>query len=136
MIRNFFADSMLEGLMNDFSSNRALRPLMSTDVKEFEAGYELAIELPGFGKDDIKAELKDGYLTVSAEKKSEEENAENGKYLRRESFTGSCSRSYYVGHRVNREDIKAKFENGVLVLLVPKPQNNLSEADRYIAIEG
>jgi len=141
MMRNIFGDAMLDEFFNDFTrpmkDTRKVNPVMSTDIKEFENGYELAIDLPGFKKEDVKAELKNGYLTVSAERKSEEENAENGRYLRRESFRGTCSRTFYVGERVKQEDIKARFENGLLIIAIPKPQPEIpDESKRYIAIEG
>lgn len=95
------------------------RGAMRTDIKESESGYELAVDMPGFEKKDISVTLKDGYLTVEAKRDEKEENGKN--YLRRErSF--SCSRSYYVGDNIEQEDVKAKYDNGVLSLSVPKKQ--------------
>ena len=92
---------------------------MRTDIKENENGYELAVDMPGFDKKDIGVTLKDGYLTIEAKKEDKEE--EGKKYLRRErSF--SCSRSFYVGDNITEEDVKAKYDNGVLKLEVPKKQ--------------
>ena len=112
--------------------------LMKTDIKEMKDGYELEIDLPGFKKDEVTAELKDGYLTVSAETNTKkDEKAEDGKYIRRERYSGSCSRSFYVGDAVTEEDIKAKFENGTLKMLVPKKEEQKAvENKKYIAIEG
>ena len=99
--------------------------LMKTDVKDTEHGYEITMNLPGVKKEDVKAALKDGYLTISAtsDSKKEEKN-DKGQYIRRERYTGSCSRSFYVGDAVTEEDIKAKFENGTLKMLVPKKPSN------------
>ena len=95
--------------------------LMTTDVKDTDKGYEVTMNMPGVKKEDVKAELKDGYLTVSAETNTKkDEKAEDGKYIRRERYSGSCSRSFYVGDSVKQEDIKAKFEDGTLKLFVPK----------------
>ena len=113
--------------------------LMKTDIKEKKDGYELEIDLPGFKKDEVTAELNDGYLTVSAAKglDQDEQEKETGKYIRRERYTGSCSRSFYVGDAVTEEDIKAKFENGTLKMLVPKKEEQKAvENKKYIAIEG
>ena len=96
---------------------------MRTDIKETENGYQLDVEMPGLDKKDIKISLENGYLTVSAEKSSrEEENKDkNEKYIRKE-CTVSCSRSYYVGDDIERENVKAKYDNGMLTLTVPKSQ--------------
>ena len=107
-------------------------------MKESDAGYEIGIELPGYKKEDVKAELKDGNLTISASTNTEnDEKDENGKYIRRERFSGSCSRSFYVGEAVEQEDIKAKFEDGVLKVFVPKKEvKPVVEEKKYITIEG
>ena len=114
--------------------------IMKTDVKEFETGYELDISLPGYKKEDIQAELKDGYLTISAEtsKNSDQKDEATGTYIRRERYFGSCSRSFYVGEEIKQEDVKAKFEDGVLKLSVPKVEAKKAEIEekKLIAIEG
>lgn len=112
--------------------------LMQTDVEENEKGYELTMNLPGVKKEDIKGELKDGYLILSASSESsKEEKDKEGKFIRRERYCGSCSRSFYVGEGISREDIKAKFENGVLKLSIPKKEEKPAiEESKYIAIEG
>ena len=144
---SIFGENLFDGFFNDFDfawpEKRHPRPMhapeiMKTDVKESETGYDLAIDLPGYKKEDVKATLKDGYLTISGETNTnQEEKDENGKYIRRERYYGSCSRSYFVGKDVKQEDIKAKFENGTLKVFVPKkealPQK---EEDHFIAIEG
>ena len=112
--------------------------IMKTDVKENADGFELDIDLPGYDKSNVNAELKDGYLTVSAETNKEtEDKDENGKYIRRERYFGSCKRSFFVGEDITEEDIKAKFENGVLKISVPKKEAKPKvEEKKYIAIEG
>lgn len=112
--------------------------LMKTDIKETDAGYELTIDLPGFKKDDVTAELKDGYLSVSASTNSEsEQKDEQGTFVRKERFSGKCSRSFYVGEDISEDDIKAKFEDGLLKIAVPKKeQPEEEETKKVIAIEG
>ena len=111
--------------------------VMKTDIKENDKGYELDVDLPGYKKEDVKAELKDGYLTISASNdNTKEEKDEDGKYIRKERYTGSVSRSFYVGKYVTEEDIHAKFENGILKLSVPKVDAPKVEENKYISIEG
>lgn len=109
--------------------------LMRTDVLENENGYEVRIDLPGFKKEDVKAQLKDGYLTITATRESKTEDKKE-KYLRRERYMGSVSRSFYVGETLTEEDIKAKFEDGILKIALPKKELQKVKEDRYIAIEG
>ena len=112
--------------------------LMRTDIKETDGGYELTIDLPGFKKDDVQAELKDGYLTINAQTQSESEDKdEEGTYVRKERFSGKCSRTFYVGDDIEEDDIKARFEDGVLKIDVPKKQEQPKlEEKKTIAIEG
>ena len=112
--------------------------LMRTDIKETDGGYELVIDMPGFKKDDVQAELKDGYLTINAQTQGESEDKdEQGTYVRKERFSGKCSRTFYVGDDVEEDDIKAKFEDGVLKIAVPKKQEQPKlEEKKTIAIEG
>ena len=112
--------------------------LMSTDIKDTDGGYEVTMNLPGVKKEDVKAELKDGYLTINASSNSsKDEKDDNGHYIRRERYSGSCSRSFYVGDQVTEADIKAKFEDGTLKLLIPKKEEKPAvEEKKYIAIEG
>lgn len=112
--------------------------LMRTDVKETESGYDVSIDMPGVKKEDVKAELTDGYLTISASvnQDNDEKDAE-GRYIRRERYSGSFSRSFYVGEDVTQEDIKARFEDGTLKLSVPKKEQQPQvDEKKYIAIEG
>lgn len=111
--------------------------MMKTDVKETESGYQVAVEMPGYDKSEISVELDKGYLTITAAKGlDKDEKDENGKYIRRERYAGSMQRSFYVGESVKQEDIKAKYENGVLTLGVPKEDTQKIQQNRYIAIEG
>ncbi len=112
--------------------------LMKTDVKEKDGNYEVDIDLPGFKKEDIKAKLENGYLTVSATQTvNNDEKDEDGKYIRQERYNGSMSRSFYVGENVTQEEIKAKYEDGILKLTVPKKDNKAAVEDKkHIAIEG
>ena len=94
--------------------------VMKTDVKETDTGYEVDIDLPGFKKDEINAQLDNGYLTISAAKGlDKDEKDKKGKYIRKERYAGAMSRSFYVGEGVTQEDIKAKYEDGILRLSVP-----------------
>lgn len=106
---------------------------MRTDIKETEKEYQLEIEMPGFKKEEIKIGLENGYLTVGAEKSASEENEETAKYLRRECRV-SCQRSYYVGDKVEEENVRAKYENGMLTLVVPKEEPKKVTA-RCITVE-
>lgn len=121
---DFFADSF--GLMSANRTDEALygkhaRNMMKTDVRELDGSYELDIDLPGFKKDEISVDLKNGYLTIGATKGvDKDEKDKNGKYIRRERYAGVCSRSFYVGNVVRPEDISAKYEDGILKLSVPK----------------
>ena len=113
--------------------------LMKTDIKEKKDGYELEIDLPGFKKDEVTAELNDGYLTVSAAKglDQDEQEKETGKYIRRERYAGNMSRSFYVGKDITEKDIHGKYENGILMLDIPKkaPEKKVEEK-KFVTIEG
>lgn len=111
--------------MNDFFGGFPYKSngTMQTDVSETDKGYKVTMNLPGYQKEDIKGEVQDGYLTVTATtSKNNDEKDKDGKYIRKERYSGSCSRSFYVGDAVTQDDVKAKFENGVLTLEVPKKE--------------
>lgn len=111
--------------------------MMKTDVKETESGYEVAIDLPGFKKDEVKIHLDHGYLTIAAAKGlDKDEEDKKGKYIRRERYAGSMSRSFYVGEGVKQSDIHAKYEDGILKLDIPKQDKKAVEESKYISIEG
>lgn len=147
LLPTIFGEDLFDGFFDDFKRPAKARRtyhtpvagVMKTDIKEHEGNFELSIDLPGYKKDDLKIALKDGYLTVGAEQKSEDsEKDSKGKYIRRERYYGSCSRSFYVGDQVTEEDVKAKFEDGILKITVPKKEEEAAEPeeDKYIKIEG
>ncbi|MCC6093887.1 MAG: Hsp20/alpha crystallin family protein [Eubacterium sp.] len=110
---------------------------MNADIRETADSYQLELELPGFAKDEVHAELKDGYLTVTAAKNtSNDQKDKAGRYVRRERYTGSLSRSFYVGEGLEPEDIKARFENGILSLELPKEAPKKVESKKTISIDG
>ena len=125
----FFDDFLSDPFDSVFGTparSTARKPLpttMRTDIKETDTTFEIDIDLPGFKKENVHAEIEDGYLTIEASTESEnEEKDEAGTYLRKERFTGKCRRSFYVGEDISEEDIHAKFENGILSVTVPKKQ--------------
>ena len=121
LMPSIFGTNMFDDFMEPFENSLWTNGLMSTDVKENDNNFEIAMDLPGVKKEDIKAQLNDGYLTIEASSKSKkDEKDENGNYIRRERYTGKARRSFYVGNQITQEDIKAKFEDGTLTLLVPK----------------
>lgn len=146
LVPSIFENNFVEDLFRDmFDVPAAFKrdygnrtAMMNSDVKEFEDGYQVDMELPGFKKEDIQAELKDGYLTINASRNEDkEEKNDDGRYIRRERYCGKCQRSFYVGEGVTQEDIKASFENGILKLNIPKKVKMPEvEEKKYIAIEG
>ena len=143
LMPSIFGENLLDDFFNDSFYDYGYRAgstdLMKTDIKDTDQGYEITMNLPGVKKEDVKAELKDGYLTISATSNSnKDEKDNNGRYIRRERYSGSCSRSFYVGDGVTQDEIKAKFENGALTLTVPKKEEKPAVEDnkKYIAIEG
>lgn len=132
------AKNMFDELAESTFGANTLRGMMNTDIKESDQGYELDIDLPGVHKDHLSAELKDGYLCISATvTQTSNDNAQNERYLRRERFIGACRRCFYVGEQIRQEDIHAKFEDGILRLFIPKvTQVSQIEQKNLIAIEG
>ena len=146
LVPSIYSD-LVNSFFGDFGDDYRQQPApakqntygISTDVKEYEDHYKLYMELPGYDKQDIKVELKDGYLVVSAEKglDEDEKDKKSGKYLRRERYAGSCQRSYYVGKDTTEDDIKAHFEHGMLTVTVAKKEAKPAvEEKKHIAIEG
>ena len=137
---NLFDDFFDSSFEKRFFDNSPLygkrgRNLMKTDVREHDGGYEVDIDLPGFNKDEIKLDLRDGYLTVSAAKGlDKDEQDKKGRYIRQERWSGACSRSFYVGD-LKPEDVKCKFDSGVLQISVPKEAPKQIPASTRIAIE-
>lgn len=111
--------------------------VMKTDVRELDNGYEIIIDLPGFKKDEIEVQLENGYLNISAAKGlDKDESDKEGKYIRKERYAGSMSRSFYVGEDISEDDIHGKFENGILKLDVPKKEAKAVETKKRVQIEG
>ena len=149
---SIFGQSLFDDFMSDFPfDNRDMEKMerklyghhaknvMKTDIKEVENGYEFEIDLPGFTKDEVTAELKDGYLTITASKgvDKDEQEKDTGKYIRKERYAGACERSFYVGEDLTEEDIKAQFQHGILKLFVPKKEAKPAvETKKYVTIEG
>ena len=130
-------DNMFDDFFKDpfFTRNNSVK-VMKTDIQEKDDKYILDMDLPGYDKEDIKAQLKDGYLTITAQKNtSNDEKDEEGNYIRRERYCGKCSRSFYVGDSIKEEDIKASFNNGILELTFPKEVPQKEEEMKYITID-
>ena len=137
LLSNVFSDMFDDMFPTTSARSAAGNGMMSCDVKEFGDHYELDMELAGYRKEDIKAELKDGYLTIKADR-SANNDAQNdgGRVIRSERFMGTCQRTFYVGEHVQREDVRAAFEDGVLKLYIPKKvEQPKVQENHYIAIE-
>lgn len=149
MLPSIFGENLFDDSLSDFFDFGRMMPqvsselygkharnLMKTDVRELDGSYELDVDLPGFKKDEVNVELKNGYLTIQAAKGLDKDKTDKkGKYIRQERYAGSCSRSFYVGEDVEPQDVKAKYENGVLKLFVPKAEVKQVPAQTAIAIE-
>lgn len=137
LLDDFFGD-IARPMTNTARYSTPVNNVMRTDIRESKTGYEIDIDLPGYKKENVKAELKEGYLTISAETKQENDKKdEGGRYIRRERYYGTCSRSFYVGEQVTEEDIRARFEDGILKLSVPKKEAQPKvEESKFIRIEG
>ena len=148
MLPSVFSENLFDemfddafGLMPVFGGRSPLygkhaRNLMKTDVREVGDNYEMDVDLPGFKKDEVKLELKDGYLTISAAKGlDKDEQDKQGRYIRQERYTGQCSRSFYVGEGLKAEDVHAKFEDGILRLTLPREAKKELPASNAIVIE-
>ena len=130
-IDSFFNDPFFERPFENASSQ-----IMKTDIHENDASYLVEMELPGYTKEDIKADLKDGYLTISAHKDmTKEEKDAKGNCIHKERYTGTCNRSFYVGDALTQDDIRAAFKDGVLHLTFPKEIQKQEEQPRLITIE-
>lgn len=110
--------------------------VMKTDIKEKDNEYLLAVDLPGYNKEDIKISVEDGYLNIHAKTNTEKEDKEEGKFVRKERYYGECSRSFYIGNNITDEEIKATFKNGTLKLTIPKKDEKKELPEKkYIQIE-
>ena len=147
MMHNYLGDNLFDEdwadtpLMREyfgkgnFLYGKHAKHLLRTDVRETEDAIEADIDLPGFKKDEIQVHLENGYLTVSAEKHADKQ-AGKGKYLRQERYSGTVSRTFYVGDALKPDDVKAKYEDGVLVVSLSKKTPEAIEQRSQIAIEG
>lgn len=148
LLPSIFGENLFDDFMEDFGFpafpdvdrklyGKNARNMMKTDVKETDAGYVVDIDLPGFRKEELSMHLENGYLTVNAAKGlNRDEKNEEGKYVRRERYSGSMSRSFYVGENIREEDIHPKYENGILTFTLPKEVKKPVEEKKFIAIEG
>ena len=142
MVPSIFSENIFDNFFGDdfFGEHSPLygkhgKNLMKTDIHEKDGGYELAIDLPGFKKDEISLDIKDGYLSISAQKGlDKDEEDKKGRIIRQERYAGVCSRSFYVGD-VKPEDVKAKYESGVLTIVLPKKDAKKLPSESKIAIE-
>jgi HSP20 family molecular chaperone IbpA len=134
LLDDFWGFPMRDNYMRTANTNG----LMQTDVEEHENAYEITMNLPGFKKEDVKGEIKDGYLTITASTNTNnDEKGKDGKFIRRERYSGTCSRSFYVGDDVTQDEIKAKFVDGVLKVAIPKKEAKPQvEKSNFISIEG
>ena len=141
MMPSIFGENLFDDFMEDaFKSpifGKREKNLMKTDIRENDNGYELDMDLPGFKKDEITVNLRDGYVTISAERGMErnEKDEKTGKFVRQERYSGSCQRSFYVGEDVKQDDMKARFEDGILHLEFPKASPKQVEESHRILIE-
>ena len=134
---DFPFDDDFWGRKNPLYGKNAKR-MMKTDIRETDGSYKVDVDLPGFKKDEIQASLENGYLTISAAKGLDKDDKDKeGKYIRQERYAGAMSRSFYVGDEVTQDEIKAKYEDGILKLSIPKKEKKPAvEQDNHIAIEG
>lgn len=148
MLPSIFGENLFDDMWDDvFDSMSAFnrrnplygkhgKNMMKTDVRETDDSYELDIDLPGFKKDEVKVDLKNGYLTISAAKSLEKENEKkNAHYIRKERYSGQMTRSFYVGEEVEPKDVNAKFEDGILKLTLPKAEHKELPPSNSISIE-
>lgn len=149
MLPSIFGENLFDDSLSDFFGFGRMMPqvgnelygkhaknLMKTDVRELDGSYELDVDLPGFKKDEVTVDLQDGYLTISAVKAlDKDESDRKGKFLRQERYTGSMSRSFYVGDDVESTDICAKYEDGILKISVPKTAHKELPKHTTITIE-
>ncbi|MCC8127399.1 MAG: Hsp20/alpha crystallin family protein [Clostridiales bacterium] len=140
LMPSIFGENLIDNFF-DLPFNSTYRredcELMKTDIRDLGEDYEIIMNLPGVKKENVRAELKDGYLTIQATTNSaKDEQDAKGRYIRRERYSGSCSRNFYVGEGVKQEDIKARFEDGTLKLMIPKKEKKPEvEQKKYITIE-
>ncbi|MDD6449024.1 MAG: Hsp20/alpha crystallin family protein [Lachnospiraceae bacterium] len=139
---SIFGEDLMDDFFNDnwfrspaFTNNNGM---MRTDVKQKDGNYELEMELPGFKKDDVQLSLENGYLNIrAAHNDNKDEKDKDGKIVRKERYTGAVERSFYVGDNITEDDVHAKFEDGMLLITLPDPeQKKPIENKKTIMIEG
>lgn len=140
LLANRSFNNLFDDMFNDpfftRSYDRGSSQIMKTDIHEKDSNYVIEMELPGYTKEEIKADLKDGYLTITAHKnETKEEKDARGKCIHKERYTGTCNRSFYVGEDITQEDIKAAFKDGVLRLQLPKEVEKQADQPQLITIE-
>ena len=146
LVPSIFTNNFMDDVFNDmfmepfssFGSDFKNKAMMNADVKEYDNSYALELELPGYKKEEVHAELEDGYLTISADhSEDKDEKDKAGKYVRKERYVGKCKRSFYVGEDVTKNDINAEFKDGILKIDIPKvePKKEIDKKE-YIAIAG
>ena len=146
LMPSIFGENLFDDWMDDFDKakkkkrnplyGKNAKNMMKTDVREHDKGYELDVDLPGFKKDEINIGLENGYLTISASKGlDKDEEDKKGKYIRKERYAGAMQRSFYVGDGITQEDVKAKYEDGILKISIPKKDVKAVEEKKTIAIE-
>ena len=147
MLPSIFGENLFDDFFHDFDMfpawsgrnplyGKHARNMMKTDVREKDNSYELDIDLPGFKKDEIQAQISDGYLTISASKGLDKDQKDDkGRYIRRERYCGECSRSFYIGDGITEKDVSAKFEDGILKLSIPKKETKALPKPNQITIE-
>jgi len=142
---SIYANNFIENMFDDFFRDPFFNRngisgtnMMSTDIRDCGDSYQVEMDLPGFSKEDVRAELKNGYLTIQAEHSGKTDDKDDEQqYIRRERYVGRYQRSFYVGDAVKQEDIRAKFTDGVLTLAIPKQEAQPEvEESKYISIEG
>lgn len=138
LMPSIFSDNVFDDFMNFPSFGASGRSAaMKTDIREYDDHFELDVDLPGVKKEDVTCELKDGYLNITANSSyNNDEKDDDGKYIRRERYTGTTSRSFYVGDTLSEDDIKAHFEDGILKLFVPKEDaKKVEDQHHFVSIE-
>ena len=138
LMPSMFRSDVLDNFFEDPVGSYGATDLMSTEIQDKDGAYEITMNIPGAKKEDVQAELKDGYLTIHASVNAKRDDKdEKGHYIRRERYSGTGSRSFFVGDDVTEEDIKAKFEDGTLKMIIPKKEAKPAvETKRFISIEG
>lgn len=149
MMPSVFGENLFDDWMDDFPFEKSFfdrknplygkhaKNMMKTDIRENDNGYEVAIDLPGFKKEELSVQLDNGYLTITAAKGlDKDEEDKKGRYIRRERYAGSLSRSFYVGEGVTQDQVHAKYEHGILKLSLPKVDAKAVEQQNHIAIDG